>query len=147
MILISDIYKSLASRIGNALIAADVYAPIIASDLKEPITRPSIKIMIDDDATFRHSTHVDARSFVARIYYFPPDAHSWRGNHFMMQDILRECLYDSLFVGNYELDSEDGIQFVQTDGVLLGSIAYQWYECRPVRESGERMEELNINLK
>ena len=89
---------------------------------------------------------MDARSLTARIYYFAPDAHKWRDSNYAMQDALRGALHDSLMVGAFEIYSEDGIDFDTTDGVLIGTIQYDWLEDRPSHDDGESMEELSVAI-
>ena len=146
MIGIADIYIALRETVERAIAAAGMEAPVIANDLSEPIVRPSIKIELSDDISARDTTHMDARSLTARIYYFAPDAHQWRESHYAMQDALRGALHDSLMVGAFEIYSEDGIDFDQTDGVLIGTIQYEWLEERPSHDDGELMEELSVTI-
>ena len=146
MIGITDIYISLRETIEQACADASITAPVIAGDLTEPIVRPSIKIELANDQASQDTTHMDARSLTARIYYFAPDAHQWRAAHYAMQDALRGALHDSLMVGAFEIYSEDGIDFDQTDGVLIGTIQYEWLEERPSHDDGELMEELSVAI-
>lgn len=146
MIGISDIYIALREAVERACADAGIQAPVIASDLSEPIVRPSIKIELAEDTASRDTTHMDARALTARIYYSAPDAKRWREANYAMQDALRPALHDSLMVGAFEIYSEDGIDFDQTDGVLIGTIQYEWLEERPSHDDGELMEELSVAI-
>lgn len=146
MIGITDIYISLRETIEQACADAGITVPVIAGDLTEPIVRPSIKIELANDQASQDTTHMDARSLTARIYYFAPDAHQWRAAHYAMQDALRGALHDSLMVGTFEIYSEDGIDFDTTDGVLIGTIQYNWLEDRPSHDDGELIEELSVAI-
>lgn len=146
MIGISDIYRALVDLVNAATTAADIYAPIVASDLTEPIQRPSIKIMIDDDQCERFTTHLNSRSASISIYYFPPNEHKWRESHFAMQDALRIFLSDHVMVNGFEIDIVDGITFSQTGGILVGEMSLAWYEDRPSHDIGDPMETLKINF-
>lgn len=142
----SDIYKALVEAVSAATTAYNINAPVVADDLEEKLIRPSIKIQIDDDSASRDSTNLDFRSFTCRIYYFPPDRYSYRNEHFMMKDALREFLQDTLWIGNFDIDAVDGISFSKADGVLIAEISYEWYEERPIVEAGEDIESLNMNI-
>lgn len=146
MIKSQDIYKALVDTITSATTAHNINAPVVADDLEEPIVRPSIKIQIDDDTANRDATHLDLRSFVCRIYYFPPDRYNYRNEHFAMKDCLSEFLKDTLWVGKFNIDTVDGISFSKTDGVLIAELNYEWYEQRPIIDDGEVMETLNLNI-
>lgn len=146
MIQITDIYIALREVIEQACADAGITAPVIAGDLTEPIVRPSIKIELTNDQASRDATHMDARSLTARIYYFAPDAHKWRDANYSMQDALRSALHDSLMVGTFEIYSEDGIDFDTTDGVLIGTLQYDWLEDRPSHDDGELIEELSVAI-
>ena len=146
MIGITDIYISLRETIEQACADAGITVPVIAGDLTEPIVRPSIKIELANDQASQDTTHMDARSLTARIYYFSPDAHKWRDANYALQDALRGALHDSLMVGTFEIYSEDGIDFDTTDGVLIGTIQYNWLEDRPSHDDGELIEELSVAI-
>lgn len=147
MIAITDIYMALLELVNAATTAADIRAPVVSSDLSEPIVRPSIKIILETDSASRDSTHLDSRSVTAFLYYFPPNEHKWRADHFAMMDALRPFLQDSLTVGAFTMYSDEGIEFTETDGVLIGEISYQWYEERPIDNPGEPAETLNLKTK
>lgn len=146
MIKSQDIYKALVSAITSATTAHNINAPVVADDLEEPIVRPSIKIQIDDDTANRDTTHMDLRSFVCRIYYFPPDRYNYRNEHFAMKDCLREFLQDTLWVDKFNIDTVDGISFSKTDGVLIAELNYEWYEEIPIIQTGEDIETLEMNI-
>lgn len=146
MIKSQDIYKALVFAITSATTAHNINAPVVADDLEEPIIRPSIKIQIDDDTANRDATHLDLRSFVCRIYYFPPDRYNYRNEHFGMKDCLSEFLKDTLWVGNFNIDTVDGISFSKTNGVLIAELNYEWYEEIPIIQTGEDIETLEMNI-
>lgn len=146
MIKSQDIYKALVFAITSATTAHNINAPVVADDLEEPIIRPSIKIQIDDDTTNRDTTHLDLRSFVCRIYYFPPDRYNYRNEHFAMKDCLSEFLKDTLWVGKFNIDTVDGISFSKTDGVLIAELNYEWYEEVPTIQTGDDIETLEMNI-
>ncbi len=146
MIGITDIYVALRETVEQACADADITAPVIAGDLTEPIVRPSIKIELSNDQANRDTTHMDARALTARIYYFAPDSHKWRNAHYAMQDALRGALHDSLMVGTFEIYSEDGIDFDQTDGVLIGTIQYDWLEEHPSHDDNDPMGDLSVTI-
>lgn len=146
MIKSQDIYKALVDTITAATTAHNINAPVVADDLEEPIVRPSIKIQIDDDTANRDTTHMDLHSFVCRIYYFPPDRYNYRNEHFGMKDCLSEFLKDTLWVGNFNIDTVDGISFSKTNGVLIAELNYEWYEEIPIIQTGEDIETLEMNI-
>lgn len=146
MIGIADIYIALREAVERACADAGIDAPVIAADLSEPIVRPSIKIVLSDDTAERDSTHLAARRMTARIYYFPPDAHRWRTAHYAMQDALRGALYDSLWVDSFEIPAGEGVEFDAVDGVLVGTIVYDWVEELPHADAGELMDNLTLHI-
>lgn len=146
MIGISDIYIAIRKTVETACQMSAIQAPVLASDLSEPIVRPSIKIQLDDDAADRDFTHLRTRGLTARIYYFSPDAHNWREDVYRMQDALREPFSDDLMVGGFALPTAEGIQFTQPDGVMCGTVAYDWVEQLPSHDEGEPMDVLDLQF-
>lgn len=143
----SQIYKALVQAISTATTAHNINAPVLADDLSEMPVYPSIKIMIDDESKSKNTYHLDFCSFTCRIYYFPPDRHSYRDAHFAMKDALTEFLADTLWIDNFDVDAADGINFSRTDEVLIAELNYEWYEPNQnYKNIGEEIESLNMNM-
>lgn len=146
MIALAEIYIALRGTIERACAAHGITAPVHAGDLTEPVVQPSIQIDLDEEQTAQQSVHLDARRLTARIYYYPPDLHRWRMAHYAMRDALRPALYEGLTAGGLFLPAGDGITFEAQDGVLCGTVAYDWLEARDGHGGGEDMDELALAL-
>lgn len=145
---ITEFYTALTEVVKKSLQGHDLPStPVMASDLSEPIVRPSVKIMLDEVRTERATTHQNIRHVIVRIYYFPPDRQHWRAMHWAMQEALTDALLDGVSVGDYHLYPDEGIEFDTSDGVLIGTQSYSWYEDRETHDTGDPMESLYVNLR
>nr|DAL77553.1 MAG TPA: hypothetical protein [Caudoviricetes sp.] len=144
---IAEFYAALVDTVKRSLQVHDIVStPVMASDLSEPIVRPSVKIMLDEVRTDRATTHQNIRHVTLRIYYFPPDRQHWRAMHWAVQEALTDGLLDGICVGKYHVYPDEGITFDTTDGVLIATQAYSWYEDRDTHDTGDPMESLYVNL-
>lgn len=120
--------------------------PVMASDLSEPITRPSVKIVLTDMRSDRATTHLNLKYAVVHIYYFPADRQHWRSAHWAMQEALIDALMDGVQVDDLRVYPDDGIGFEAADGILIGTQSYTWYEDRTMQETGDPMDQLSVNF-
>lgn len=144
---VTEFYRALVGAVKLGLQAHDLPStPVMASDLSEPITRPSVKIMLDEVRAERATTYQNLKYAVVHIYYFPADRQHWRAAHWAMQEALTDALMDGVQVDDLRIYPEDGISFDAADGVLIGTQSYAWYEDRITHETEDPMESLSINL-
>lgn len=144
---IAEFYKALSQLVTQSVREHDIIATVIAGDLSEPIVRPSIKIMLDDVCAEQVTTHQNIRHVTARIYYFPPERKLWRGAHWSMMDALTDGLIDGVTVNQFTVYPDDSLEFSNTDGVLIATQSFSWYEDRETHDIGEFMDSLQVNLK
>lgn len=70
MISLLDINKAINEKIKHALAGSNFNdVPIIASDLSEPIVRPSIKVILDATGGKMNSC-MKERTLTCRVYFF-----------------------------------------------------------------------------
>ena len=145
---IAEFYAALVDTVKRSLQAHDIAStPVMASDLSEPIVRPSVKIMLDEVRTDRATTHQNIRHVTLHIYYFPPDRQHWRAMHWAMQEALTGGLLDGICVDKFHVYPDEGISFDTTDGILVATQSYSWYEDRDTHDTGDMMDALHVSLR
>ena len=74
MISLLEINEAINNKITHALAESDFKSvEIIASDLKEPIVRPSLKVILDAGNTGKMNRRMKERTLTCRVYFFASD--------------------------------------------------------------------------
>lgn len=141
---LDTLYQAVLDTVKTALKAAVLEIEIIRSDLRDPMTRPALKIDFSEETDGRESTHRCSRTQTVRIYFFPSNEQRFRDEHFAVRDALRSAFCDCIDVGPFEIFLEEGISFDRVDDVLIGTAVLSWYDAIEHEEPDEMMENLTV---
>ena len=141
---LETLYQAVVDTVKAALNAAALEIEIIRSDLRDPTTRPALKIDFSEETDGRESTHRCSRTQTVRIYFFPSNEQRFRDEHFAIRDALRSAFCDSVDIGSFEISVEEGISFDRVDDVLIGTAVLSWCDAIEHEEPDAMMENLTI---
>lgn len=152
MVTLLEINKSINDKIKHALADSEFnIVPIVASDLSEPITRPSIKITFDGNAG-KFNMHMKGRTLTCRVYFFASDLKKYKIENTKVQDLIENEFLTPLKVSNSFFVDVDEVESVISDTVLICSFNLETLEDIPeiIIDDGieyEPMENLNLNIE
>lgn len=144
--MIIELNKSIIEKIRKAVSQSSFKKiTITPEDLNEPITRPSIKVDLEDITQSRVNPLCVSNNVTVRIYFFAKDGNRPKLDNLAMQKILFEAFREPIeilasFFEAYELEA------ITTDGVLVVSFSLEYLEQLP-QKSLQDMETLSISLK
>lgn len=148
---LSKIIKAINNLIRQGISESDLFKdyfngnPIKASDVSEPLERPSIKINIEDCDTEKIGL-CRARNPTVRIYFFAKDREKYRIDNINMQELIEETLLDGLYVTEDFYIYIDEITSTVTDTVLVCSFNLETLEEIDYDLNLEPLQELNLTL-
>ncbi|WP_244833374.1 DUF6838 family protein [Clostridium sp. BJN0001] len=152
MISLLEINEAINDKIKNALANSDFkVVPIVASDLKEPITRPSIKTVFDG-TTRKMNSRMKERTLTCRVYFFASDLRKYKIENTKVQNLIEnEFLTPIKVTDTFYIDVDD-VDSTVSDTVLICSFDIQTLEDIPdeILDDGveyENMENLNLELE
>lgn len=144
---IAAFYKALVQQVAKSVKGHNLIVPVMASDLSEPVVRPSIKITLDDIRAEQATTHQNMRHVTVWIYYYPEERKHWRGAHWSMLDALTDALIDGVTVDQFVIYPDDALVYDNLDGVLVVTQSFFWHEERETHDTSEIMDSLEVNLQ
>lgn len=153
MVSLIEINKAINNKILNALSNSDFkQVPIIASDLSEPIQRPSIKIFLDNANTGKFNSCMKERTLTVRVYFFATDLKKYKIENTKVQDLIENEFLTPIKIGDTFYIDVDEVEATVTDTVLILSFDIETLEYIPdiILDDGieyEPMENLNIELE
>ena len=153
MITLLEINKAINEKIKHALTNTEfTTVPIIASDLSEPIVRPSLKIIFDDGTTGKFNSCMKERTLTVRVYFFATDLKKYKLENAKMQDLIENEFLTSIKVSNTFYIDVDEVEVTVSDTVLICSFNIETLESIPetIINNGieyENIESLDVNLK
>lgn len=119
-----------------ALVGADLSAvPLLASDVSEPIKRPSIKVMLEATSNGLFNAQCREKNLTYRIYFFAKDLNKYRMDNLKMQEILEGAFLDGLSVKGAHIPIAS-IESTIADTVLVCTVELYAVELLP-----EKVEE------
>lgn len=117
--------------------------PLVASDVSEPITRPSIKIMLEQSTNGKYNSRCREKDLTFRVYFFAENPHKYRIDNLKMQDIIENALLGGLFIDGAYIPIVD-VNSDTVDTVLVCSFDLYAVELLPDTDQSEPMEELKL---
>ena len=149
MITLLEINKAINDKIVHALADSEFSTvPIIASDLSEPITRPSLKVVFDDGNTGKFNSCMKERTLTVRVYFFATDLRKYKIENTKVQDLIENEFLTPIKVTDTFYIDVDEIDSNTSDSVLICSFEINTLENIPELildgEEYEPMENLNI---
>ena len=153
MITLLEINKAVNEKIKHALADSEFSSvPIIASDLSEPIVRPSIKVFLEDGTTGKFNSCMKERTLTVRVYFFATDLKKYKIENTKVQDLIENEFLTPIKVTDTFYIDVDEVESTISDTVLICSFDIETLENIPdiILDDGveyERMENLNLELE
>lgn len=153
MITLLEINKAINEKIKHALADSEFSSvPIIASDLSEPIVRPSLKVFLEDGTTGKFNSCMKERTLTVRVYFFATDLKKYKIENTKVQDLIENEFLTPLKVSDTFIVDIDEVEVNTTDTVLVCNFNIETLEDIPeiIIDDGidyEPMENLNLDLE
>ncbi len=146
MITIFDVNQSVNDSIQKAIKKVfDYDVPIIAEELKEPIERPSLKIMIENHKNGKLNHFFQQKNMTIYIYFFAKNEIRSKFDNIKLQNAIEQTFLDGIFINGMWFDIEE-INSDSTDGILCCSFDLEMIEEIEREQTDEYMEELKTRL-
>lgn len=144
MLTLLQITKAVNDKIKSALTGTAFSAvQIVASDVSEPIIRPSIKVMLEDSSNGKFNAQCREKTLTFRVYFFAQNINKYRIDNLKMQDIIENAFLDGLYVDGAYIPT-DSVESEVVDTVLICSFDIYTIELLPDTDTSEIIEELNF---
>lgn len=153
MITLLELNKALNDKIKKALSLSEFSTvPIIASDLSEPIIRPSLKVFIDSGTTGKMNSSMKEQTLEVKVYFFASDLRKYKIENIKVRDLIQNEFLTSLKVSDTFYIDIDEVECEVSDTVLICSFKLETLEDIPelIIDNGieyDNIENLYINLK
>ena len=110
---------------------ASTKAPLVAEDVRAPITRPCGKVMLESGTDVRLTTGGRERSATFRLYYFAADRDNPKVENLAVREAIGEAFLNGIQADGTYLGIDEGVQFEVADGVLEATLDLTWQEALP----------------
>ena len=110
---------------------ASTKAPLVAEDVRAPITRPCGKVMLESGTDIRLTTGGRERSATFRLYYFAADRDNPKAENLAVREAIGEAFLNGIQADGTYLGIDEGVQFEVADGVLEATLDLTWQETLP----------------
>ena len=153
MITLLEINKAINEKIKHALADSEFKTvPIIASDLSEPIVRPSLKVFLEDGTTGKFNSCMKERTLTVRVYFFATDLKKYKIENTKVQDLIENEFLTPIKVTDTFYIDVDEVEANTSDTVLICSFNIETLEDIPeiIIDDGveyEMMENLNLSIE
>ena len=153
MITLLEINKAINEKIKHALADSEFSSvPIIASDLSEPIVRPSLKVFLEDGTTGKFNSCMKERALTVRVYFFATDLKKYKIENTKVQDLIENEFLTPIKVTDTFYIDVDEVEANTSDTVLICSFNIETLEDIPeiIIDDGveyEMMENLNLSIE
>ena len=153
MITLLEINKAVNEKIKHALADSEFSSvPIIASDLSEPIVRPSLKVFLEDGTTGKFNSCMKERTLTVRVYFFATDLKKYKIENTKVQDLIENEFLTPIKVTDTFYIDVDEVESTISDTVLICSFDIETLENIPdiILDDGveyEMMENLNLSIE
>ncbi len=118
---------------------------IYGADTREPVTRPSFKVVLFPAGCDAMCGGSRERSADVDIYYYASNEQEARAECEEITEALSDAFYAGFDAGDIGIYLDWDISMELADaGVLICQFGVKWYET--IAETGEPMEELNLNI-
>lgn len=153
MITLLEINKAIDKKIKQALANSEFSTvPVIASDLSEPIIRPSLKIFLDDGNTGKMNSCIKEQILHCRVYFFASNLKKYKFENMKVRDLIQNEFLIPLVVSDTFIVDIDEVEASTSDTVLICSFDIETLEDIPeiIIDDGkeyEPMENLHLELE
>ena len=146
MISLQAINKAICTLYQQALDAAGTGAKLVAEDVRAPVVRPSGRVELEDGSHARLFHSGQERTVTFRLYYFASDGKRPKLENLAVRSAVGDAFLDGATVDGTYLGIDEGVSFVVTDGVLVGTLDLTIDDEVPEAE-GEPMETLEYDTE
>ena len=153
MITLLEINKAVNEKIKHALADSEFSSvPIIASDLSEPIVRPSLTVFLEEGTAGKFNSCMKERTLTVRVYFFATDLKKYKIENTKVQDLIENEFLTPIKVTDTFYIDVDEVEANTSDTVLICSFNIETLEDIPeiIIDDGidyEPMENLNLDLE
>ncbi|HEY5582923.1 MAG TPA: hypothetical protein VIK78_00305 [Ruminiclostridium sp.] len=148
MVTLLQINKAINNKIKSALIGTEFsLVELLAEDISEPISRPSLKVDMENSINGRFNSNCREKTLTIRVYFFAKDRYKYKIDNAKLQDILENAFLDDLEVVEGFYIPIENVSSDVSDTVLICSFDLYAIELLPDTDVNELMEELNIKLE
>lgn len=142
MLTLTGISKAVNDCIRAALADTSfVGVPLLATDIAEPIIRPSIKVMLDSGQNGLFNASSREKTLTFRIHFFAESEYKYRLDNLKMQEIIEGAFLHGLTADGAYVPI-DSVETTIADTVLVCTIELYAIELLPDLEGGEELEEM-----
>lgn len=146
MITIFDVNKSVNDTIKNIIKNVfDYDVPIVAEELKEPIQRPSLKIMIEYNKNGKLNYFFQQKNMTVFIYFFAKNENRSKFDNIKVQNAIEQTFLDGITINDMWFDIEE-VHSDNADGILCCSFDLEIIEEIERKQTDDYMEELKTKL-
>lgn len=153
MITLLEINKAVNDKIEHALANSEFETvPIIASDLSEPIIRPSLKVFLDDGTAGKFNSCMKEQTLQCKVYFFATDLKRYKIENMKVRNLIQNEFLTPLKVSDTFIVDIDEVEAETSDTVLICSFNIETLEDIPesIIDDGieyEPMENLNLEME
>lgn len=142
MLTLIGISKAVNDCIEAALAGtAFVGVPLLATDIAEPIIRPSIKVMLDSGQNGLFNASSREKTLTFRIHFFAESEYKYRLDNLKMQEIIEGAFLHGLTADGAYVPI-DSVETTIADTVLVCTIEIYAIELLPDTGASEQIEEI-----
>ena len=145
MITIFDVNKVVNDIIQKAVQNIFDYDVPIAEELKEPIERPSLKIIIENNKNGKLNYFFQQKNMIVFIYFFAKNENRSKFDNIKVQNAIEQTFLDGITINDMWFDIEE-VHSDSTDGVLCCSFDLEIIEEIERKQTDDYMEELKTIL-
>ncbi len=146
MITIFDVNQSVNNTIQKAIKNIfDYDIPIVAEELKEPIERPSLKIIIENNTNGKLNYFFQQKNMTVYVYFFAKNETRSKFDNIKVQNAIEQTLLDGITINDMWFDIEQ-VHTDNTDGILCCSFDLEIIEEIETNQIDEYMQELKTKL-
>lgn len=146
MITIFDVNQSVNNTIQKAIKNIfDYDIPIVAEELKEPIERPSLKIIIENNTNGKLNYFFQQKNMTVYVYFFAKNETRSKFDNIKVQNAIEQTLLDGITINDMWFDIEQ-VHTDNADGILCCSFDLEIIEEIETNQIDEYMQELKTKL-
>ena len=148
-----DINRAVNVKIEHALANSEFSTvPVIASDLSEPIIRPSLKIFFYDGKSGKMNSCMKEQTLHCRVYFFASNLEKYKIENMKVRELIQNEFLTPLVVNDTFIVDVDEVEASTNDTVLICSFDIETLEDIPeiIIDDGkeyEPMENLHLELE
>lgn len=147
MITFNQINIAINEKVKKAI--KDVFeydVPLVAEDVSEPITRPSIKVLFENSNSAKFNEQCKERNISYNVYFFAKNRQKPKPENIAIREAIEnEFIHDVQVTDTFFIPIEN-LGFETSDGVLIVNFDLYTIELLPDTDTNEIMEEINFKI-